>query len=56
MGGKNNFARGEKHGIPRSVQLAKGCMVAFRGERLKHSITPVPEGKRVILQGEFSRE
>eukprot|EP00392_Amoebophrya_sp_AT5.2_P011014 g11089.t1 len=55
VGGRNNFARGEKHQIRRQVQLQKGDMVLFRGERLRHSITPVTQGCRIILQGEFSK-
>ena len=55
LGGKNNFARGCKHSIRRQTQLMQGDMVLFRGERLRHSITPVTKGCRIILQGEFSK-
>ncbi|CAD7964068.1 unnamed protein product [Amoebophrya sp. A120] len=55
VGGRNNFARGEKHAVRRQVQLQKGDLVLFRGERLRHSITPVTHGCRIILQGEFSK-
>ena len=37
------------------VELKQGDMVVFRGEELRHSITDVTSGKRVILQAEFSR-
>ena len=55
VGGKNMFYRGERHGLPREYQLQKGDAVFFRGEKLKHWITPVTSGCRTILQCEFSR-
>lgn len=54
-GGVNYFARAEKHGVPRAVALRQGDMVVFRGERMLHWISPVPSGRRIILQGEMSR-
>lgn len=54
-GGINYFARAEKHGVPRPVALQQGDVVIFRGERMLHWISPVPHGRRVILQGEMSR-
>lgn len=55
LGGKNRFVRGEENGHHREIQTQKGSLVLFRGERLKHSITPVTHGCRIILQGEFSK-
>ena len=41
--------------LDRQLALQKGDAVVFRGEKLRHWITPVTGGVRVILQIELSR-
>ncbi|CAK9018925.1 Hypothetical protein SCF082_LOCUS14295 [Durusdinium trenchii] len=55
-GGVNCFASPDSEDLPaRVVSLDVGDAVLFRGEKLRHWITPVTEGRRVILQIELSR-
>jgi len=56
-GGVNCFTASSKRkpGPHREVKLEQGDAVVFRGERLLHWITPVTQGRRVILQIELSR-
>mmetsp|Transcript_35741 Transcript_35741/g.76191 ORF Transcript_35741/g.76191 Transcript_35741/m.76191 type:complete len:118 (+) Transcript_35741:2-355(+) len=56
-GGTNGFApAGDERGAPpRYLRLQRGDAVIFRGEKLKHWITQVTGGVRVILQIELSR-
>ncbi|CAE7239603.1 unnamed protein product [Symbiodinium natans] len=55
-GGMNCFASADSEDDPaRHVTLGLGDAVLFRGEKLRHWITPVTKGKRVILQIELSR-
>lgn len=55
-GGANCFAStGEQGARSRSLSLQQGDAVCFRGEKLKHWISPVTGGLRVILQIELSR-
>lgn len=57
QGGVNCFANAcQGDTPPRQVQLTQGDCVLFRGERLRHWITPVTAGLRVILQIELSRQ
>ncbi|CAJ1336166.1 unnamed protein product [Effrenium voratum] len=54
-GGRSCFRRAEGSRGHRELGLDRGDVVLFRGEKLVHWITPVTEGKRVILQIELSR-
>jgi len=55
VGGRSRFRRAEGRQGCREVQLHKGDIVLFRGEKLLHWITPVTSGVRIILQIELSR-
>merc|ERR1711964_17875 len=55
-GGVNFFEPGDKGLSKRAVQLERGDLVVFRGERLEHWITPVTEGVREIFQMELSKK
>merc|ERR1712087_970881 len=56
VGGVNCFdSTGERGAQPRQFSLRKGDAVFFRGEKLRHWITPVVDGVRTILQIELSR-
>ncbi|CAE8601903.1 unnamed protein product [Polarella glacialis] len=55
VGGRSCFRRSDGRRGHREMELLKGDVVLFRGEKLVHWITPVTAGKRVILQVELSR-
>ncbi|CAK9034784.1 Uncharacterized protein SCF082_LOCUS21001 [Durusdinium trenchii] len=55
VGGRSCFRRAQGSRGHRELALEQGDVVLFRGEKLTHWITPVTEGKRVILQIEMSR-
>ncbi|CAL1141186.1 unnamed protein product [Cladocopium goreaui] len=53
-GGVNCFASPDSEDLPaRLVSLNCGDAVLFRGEKLRHWITPVTQGRRVVLQIEY---
>mmetsp|Transcript_31938 Transcript_31938/g.72867 ORF Transcript_31938/g.72867 Transcript_31938/m.72867 type:complete len:333 (-) Transcript_31938:26-1024(-) len=55
-GGANCFVPAQEHGgAHRELSLKRGDAVLFRGEKLRHWITPVVSGVRIILQIELSR-
>merc|ERR1719213_371183 len=54
-GGVNCFAPAGGDTESRSLRLQQGDAVLFRGEKLRHWITPVTGGIRTILQVEFSK-
>eukprot|EP00933_Yihiella_yeosuensis_P079386 TRINITY_DN9194_c0_g1_i1.p1 TRINITY_DN9194_c0_g1~~TRINITY_DN9194_c0_g1_i1.p1 ORF type:complete len:378 (-),score=56.42 TRINITY_DN9194_c0_g1_i1:46-1179(-) len=55
VGGRSCFRRSQGKRGYREMELQKGDVVLFRGEKLLHWITPVTAGKRIILQIELSR-